>query len=287
MAECISPFYKKESGMSFPCGKCYCCKARRVSGWSFRLLKEAERSDSALFVTLTYSDTNLPLTKNNWPTLVKKDLQLFFKRLRINTERSTKNKIWDKKIKYYAAGEYGDKRQRPHYHIIIFNAEYHNIEESWKLGKIHYGELTAASAAYTLKYISKSSYKKPWKPYEYGPHQKDDRSPEFSLMSKRLGDNYLTPHNIAWHRKRSKDGPIHERYFLPLTDGKKVAMPRYYKAKIWNKFETQLIGAQFVKYSQDTYDQKNDAQKLAFDQKNEQLREYYAHINKETRSTTL
>lgn len=264
--------------MSFPCGKCYPCKSRRVSGWSFRLLKEAERSDSALFVTLTYNNDTVPITKNNYMTLVKRDLQLFFKRLRTYTERSQKNTIWDKKIKYYAVGEYGGKTQRPHYHIILFNAEYHNIQEAWQLGNIHYGDLNAASAAYTLKYISKDG--------QIPQHSGDDRQKEFSLMSKGLGANYLTPENIAWHRQRTPGSPVHERYFLAVYD-KKIAMPRYYKAKIWNKFETQLIGAQFVKKAEHDYDQKNYYEQLAFDQKNEQSRMYYAHINKETRTTSL
>lgn len=275
MAQCISPFYKKETQMSFPCGKCYPCKQRRISGWSFRLSKEAERSDSALFITLTYAPEHITMTKNNFMTLVKKDLQLFFKRLRINTERSTKNTIWDRKIKYYACGEYGGEFNRPHYHIILYNAEYHNIEESWKLGSIHYGELTAQSAAYTLKYISKDSTKK---------HANDDRQPEFSLMSKKLGDNYLTPNVIKWHKAGSYGST--ERYFL-TKDGKKLAIPRYYKQKIWEKVELQLIGAKFVKKQDEVHQNMNHAQNLEFSEKEHKMREYYSHINKDDRYQTL
>ena len=50
---------------------------RRTSGWSFRLVKEGERSNSALFVTLTYDTAFVPITKNGYMTLDKKDLQKF------------------------------------------------------------------------------------------------------------------------------------------------------------------------------------------------------------------
>lgn len=290
MANCISPYYKKETGISFPCGKCYPCKARRVSGWGFRLLKEAERSDSALFVTLTYRNEAIKLTKNNYMTLDKRDVQLFFKSLRNHTYRYPENnKIWDRKIKYYAVGEYGEKSRRPHYHLIIFNAEYHHIEAAWPHGDIHYGELSPASANYTLKYISKDASKK---------HANDDREPEFSLMSKRLGDNYLTDANKSWHRQRSHNknwdtaagipetNPNTERFYISLND-KKIAMPRYYKQKIWTPFELQNIGKHFVDNALHEYQNLTLPQQLAYDKKIAQDAVYYAHINGETRQTKL
>ena len=111
---CITPFYKKleiVNGVTtgyvpFPCGKCPPCMRRRVSGWSFRLVKHGEQSNSALFVTLTYEDEKIPISKNGLQTLDKTDLQKFFKRLR---------KLTHEKISYYAVGEYGDKTQRPRY----------------------------------------------------------------------------------------------------------------------------------------------------------------------------
>jgi len=75
--------------MPFPCGKCPACVRRRVSGWAFRLNKQSEQSNSAHFVTLTYNDEHIKKTKNGFETLVKKDVQDFFKRLR----KLTKQKI--------------------------------------------------------------------------------------------------------------------------------------------------------------------------------------------------
>jgi hypothetical protein len=66
--------------VSVPCGKCVACKKRRATHWSFRLNEEAKLSSSASFLTLTYEKT--PISKNGFQTLVKRDFQLFLKRLR-------------------------------------------------------------------------------------------------------------------------------------------------------------------------------------------------------------
>lgn len=278
MAQCISPYYSHQHHMEFPCGKCYPCKMRRIQGWSFRLQQEAERSDSALFVTLTYDNDHVPITTNKFMTLKKRDVQLFIKRLRNITWLHSKDPL-RKPIKYYAAGEYGDKFKRPHYHLIIFNAEHEFIEKSWLLGEIHYGDLTPASAAYTAKYISKDGI--------VGKFEKDDRQKEFSLMSKRLGDNYLTPQMIHWHRQRSKGSPIPDRYNLLVPGGYKIAIPRYFKDRIWNVAERQLIGQQFIKYKYTQDGKKTPYEQLEDWQKNEYMREYYARINYDARDTTI
>lgn len=257
---CISPFKKKDSELSFPCGRCVDCKKRRVSGWSFRLLKEAERASSAFFLTITYNQEFVPFTDKMYMSLNKpsKDkkgryisshLQLFFKRLR---------KLQKQQIKYYACGEYGGKTMRPHYHVIIFNCELANLIgedytyqvnlgnvkldgtqnfhcESWidvetgkPLGYISVGQLTEASAAYTLKYISKEA--------RIPVHKNDDRVPEYSIMSKGLGSNYLTKNMKKWHKN-----DLLNRMYVPLKNGQKIAMPRYYKEKLYTKVDRELI----------------------------------------------
>lgn len=49
----------------------------------------------------------------------KRDIQLFFKRLRIKIARNENKNISRQKIRYFAASEYGPATFRPHYHIII------------------------------------------------------------------------------------------------------------------------------------------------------------------------
>ena len=231
---CQTPFHKKmeivkgvQTGyMPFPCGKCPACVRRRVSGWAFRLNKQSEQSNSAHFVTLTYNDEHIKKTKNGFETLVKKDVQDFFKRLR---------KLTNQKISYYAVGEYGDTGERPHYHIILFNANPKIVENAWKLnhitlGNVHFGDVGDASVGYTLKYISKDK--------KIPQFNGDDRQKEFALMSKGLGAGYLTDNMVKWHTK----GNIENKVYLPLKDGKKAAMPRYYKDKLYDKGQKFRIG---------------------------------------------
>lgn len=138
-------------------------------------MQEEKVSDSAWFITLTYAPENVPISKMGLMTLVKKDVQDWMKRLR---ERH-KERGCDKSIKYYAAGEYGSAYNRPHYHVIIFNAHPADIEQAWGLGHIHYGKVEGASIGYTLKYLHKQ--------HKAGSNENDDRQCEFALMSKGLG----------------------------------------------------------------------------------------------------
>jgi hypothetical protein len=209
----------------FPCGKCPPCVRRRVSGWAFRLNKQSEQSNSAHFVTLTYNDEHITKTKSGLDTLVKADVQKFFKRLR---------KLTKEKISYYAVGEYGSDGQRPHYHIILFNANPKIVENAWSIndvsiGNIHFGDVGEASVGYTLKYISKEK--------KIPMFNGDDRQKEFALMSKGLGKGYLTEQMVKWHKRN-----IENRVYLPLKDGKKAAMPRYYKDKLYDKGQKFRIG---------------------------------------------
>lgn len=226
--KCITPFYVKDKytgeNIPVPCSKCPPCKKRRTSGWSFRLVEEGKRSLSALFVTLTYNTDHVPITNKGFMNLDKTDVQKFMKRLR---------KLSNQKLKYYLCGEYGTKGMRPHYHLIIFNADKEKVERAWSLdnkplGSIYIGDVNEASIGYTLKYMTKKG--------KIPLHHNDDRQKEFSLMSKGLGNNYLTPKMIKWHKS-----DIENRMYCNIPGNKKIAMPRYFKDKIYNEFEKVRI----------------------------------------------
>lgn len=222
--------------MKVPCYYCLNCRKRRASSWSVRLVKEYERSHQAHFLTLTYNTDHLSFSKMGFPTLNKKDLQDFMKRLRKLHPPDHKT------IRYYAVGEYGGQTKRPHYHLIIYNADINLFEKAWSLknkslGEIHIGAVGEASIGYCLKYITKVS------PIGKDP-KKDDRQKQFSLMSKRLGDNYLTQNMIKWHLN-----DLTGRVYVPLKDGKKAPLPRYYKEKLYNQSEKEEIAYQMTKLS--------------------------------------
>lgn len=222
---CDSPYYVKakrwhenEEKVPVPCGRCPPCKLRRVNGWVFRLLQEDKRSDTSHFVTLTYDTKFVPISENGFMTLRKSDFQKYMKRLRKLCPGAD--------LKYYAVGEYGTNRHRPHYHAIIFGVpDIELFAEAWKLdgnslGAVHVGTVSGESIAYTLKYIDKQSGK-----LLYG--SRDDREPEFPLMSKRLGNNYITQATVDYHRSDLS------RMYLTRPGGNRIAMPRYYRGKIF------------------------------------------------------
>lgn len=225
MAQCQTPFVVKDvkggQNIPVPCGKCYDCLQRRASAWSFRLMQQEKVSNSAHFLTLTYDTKHVPITKAGFMSLKKKDLQDFFKRLR-------KKHAIDTQIKYYACGEYGGKTLRPHYHVIIFNASLETIQPAWSMGSVYYGTVNGASIGYTLKYMSK--------PQRIPLHRNDDRLPEFSLMSKGLGKNYLTPSMCKWH-----EADITNRTYLTTDQQQKITMPRYYKDRIYTEADRETI----------------------------------------------
>ena len=223
---------------------------RRTSGWSYRLVKEGDRSKTALFITLTYNTDTVPITKKGYMNLDKKDVQKFMKRLR---------KLSNEKLKYYACGEYGTQKMRPHYHIIMFNANAEMVNRAWALdnkniGNIYIGTVNEASIGYTLKYMTKQG--------KIPIHKNDDRQKEFSLMSKGLGSNYLTEQMIKWHKDDLKT-----RMYVPMKDNKKIAMPRYYKDKIYNEHEKTIVANSIKELSEKI--QEDEMQELG---------EQYHHI---------
>lgn len=219
---CFYPYTTKD-GVPVPCGKCPACLKRRTDSWCFRLEQELKVRSGAVFVTLTYDTQHVPLSESGFMTLSKRDFQLFMKRLRkLHYERYGKNH----KLSYYACGEYGGRTQRPHFHAIIFDCHSPSISSAWTVGNIHVGGVSGASVAYTCKYINKGR--------TVPAHRCDDRLPEFSLMSRGLGKCYLSPAVIKYHHEDLS------RNFVTRPGDIKLAMPRYYRERIFSKEQRDL-----------------------------------------------
>ena len=76
---------------------------------------EATQHAESTFVTLTYSEQSLPklpLVGGLLPTLQRKDVVGFLKRLRTN--------VSPVKFRFFGCGEYGEQTERPHYHLLLF-----------------------------------------------------------------------------------------------------------------------------------------------------------------------
>lgn len=174
---CDTPITRNPHGQrSFGvCGKCARCVKRRQAQWIGKILLETAWNEmlygpgSAVFLTLTYNDENLGPSKHQ-----KRDLQLFLKRFRTNTQKS---------VRYFAVGEYGKKFGRKHWHLILWGPDilrkisklgpdafktegklrtYHatldeQLSEAWGHGFVHVRSLIPQRVAYAVKYVTKSS----------------------------------------------------------------------------------------------------------------------------------
>lgn len=206
-----------------PCGKCAFCLTNRRSGWMFRIYQEMRTQEHrGYFMTLTYDERHIRRAgPEGRPSLRFRDVQLYLKRIR--------------KAKYYAkyicVGEYGAQTQRPHYHMLLWtDAPTDFLERNWMsskdksvMGHIMFGKLEIASAMYCMKYIIQPKHV--WS-------EDDPREKTRAQFSKGLGIGYLDQRVYEFHTS-SYDDPC----FYVIVDGRKVALPLYYKRKIFTKFQ--------------------------------------------------
>ncbi|WNK13922.1 MAG: replication initiator protein [Microvirus sp.] len=225
------------------CLRCYPCQQFRAQNWTIRLSEESRHSIGNWFITLTLADEHLTYSDYN-PTLSKRDLQLFWKRLRKKAESI------HHKIKYYAVGEYGSETKRPHYHAILFNTKIKDkdlieamVKYSWEKGHIFIGDVTPLSIRYVAGYLEKGIY---------GERLTEGILREFNCMSKQLGISYVNQ-NKSYHEQNKNFN--YGRSELPK------ALPRYYREKIFSpddlvQFSQQIkesYTAQTIKQEEDDY----------------------------------
>lgn len=210
---------------SLPCGKCAFCLMNKRSQWMFRIHHEMRNQEHpGWFITLTYDEKHVKRTADKRLSLRFRDVQLFIKKVR-------KAKHY---VKYICVGEYGTHAtKRPHYHLLLWTScpvlvlqKYWSTKKGVPLGTIHFGRITMQSAMYTLKYIIQ-------------PKQRAENGIEKTRaqFSKGLGLRYLTTAVYNYHTM-DYESPV----FTSMVDGKKVALPKYYRYKIFTKYQLAREG---------------------------------------------
>lgn len=217
--------------MKISCGQCVGCRLEKSRQWAVRCVHENKMHAVSSFVTLTYDDDHLPKDGS----LVKRDLQLFMKRMR---------KARDEKIRFFACGEYGDRTNRPHYHLLLFNCWFpdrrlrkrsaggHDCYDSaelrslWPAGQNIIGDVTFESAAYVARYVMKK-ITGDIAEWHYG-----GREPEFTLMSRRpgIGLPWLELYGAETYKSDSC-----------VVRGREVKPPRYYDKKYAEIDEARML----------------------------------------------
>lgn len=229
-----------------PCGQCIGCRLNRSKEWALRCVHEASCHEENCFITLTYNAENIPPDGG----LRKNHVQKYFKRLR--------KRISPRKVKYYYCGEYGDKNNRPHYHILLFGYNYPDwillpqkspsghdlftspqLEKDWGHGFVQIGDVSFESAAYVARYIMKKvngraadqiDEKTGLKPYERFNDftgEIHEVLPEYTDMSRGgrsgrgIGHEWITRYS----------GDCYPKDFVTI-DGIKRSIPRYYDEQL-------------------------------------------------------
>ncbi|GHT82094.1 hypothetical protein FACS189467_7050 [Bacteroidia bacterium] len=209
---CVKPMFLTSKNMLVPCNKCIACQINRQSDWSIRLIHESADHDSKIFVTLTYNDENVK-------PLDKRDVQLFIKRLR--------HRCGSRRIRYFIAGEYGERTYRPHYHAIFFGLPsdlcQQDIQDLWKKGFVSFAPFSEARARYVTKYCIKvgSAY-----------DEKGLQRP-FALFSRGLGKSYV----LKYKNDMQISGHVGSIYF----NGRWRNAPEYYRKKVFTDVERDYL----------------------------------------------
>lgn len=210
----------------YPCGHCYECLSKVRNDWSIRLQEQLKDTPIAYHAILTYSDDYLPKSKTGIASVCKKDVQDFLKRLRHNitnikyfcvSEYGETTQRPHYHIIIFNVPKFDDL-YRDNLHNSLHSEKLRSlIEKSWQKGQVRYRSSYVENLA-QLHYILKDIYNwlepidlhkveqklkvlKRKKLYDnfiantYKPFFKngfkDDRVPNFRLMSKNLGIGFV------------------------------------------------------------------------------------------------
>ena len=207
------------------CGCCIECRKEKQREWRVRLEEEL-RTNFGYFTTLTISPEGIKeiesITNLKWEEnpneIATKGIRLFLERVRKDTGKS---------IKHWCVTELGEKKDRIHLHGIFFGQKSAAlIRKHWKYGFVFIGGYcNSRSVNYMTKYMLKV----------------DIKHPEFKqivLASKGIGAGYMDRLDYLWQKQNYKKIEVATYTF---RTGTKMAMPKYYKNKIFTEKEREKM----------------------------------------------
>lgn len=177
-----NPTRRYEDGKSrpllwVPCGTCKECRKALQDEWFVRGYLEWLRCKNACgaawLLLLTYSNSYLPFNNDeeygiNYACFNHDHLRSFMRLLRYYLK---KKGYKAKEIRYFIGCEFGGKRGRPHYHVILFVPFYVSAKDmqeccskAWKCGFTSWSKKhgmmieSPLGLQYAMKYVSKDMY---------------------------------------------------------------------------------------------------------------------------------
>lgn len=204
----------------FACRVCDECVATRKNDWVARAMAERATSTEAFLITLTYRNNPDGSQPDGARAFRYQHVQTFLKRLREEYARQYQARG---EIRYIVAGERGEKRDRVHWHMVIFAdrpistlgkwVDYFkrallgprvgkkkalDFWSMWDHGQVDVHEPTQAGMAYVLKYALKDQFNE--------------------VKSRRTGRFTQSEQHAASYFRMSKKPPIGFRFLEKRLD---------------------------------------------------------------------
>lgn len=207
------------------CGNCIECRKEKQREWRVRLEEEL-RSNFGYFTTLTVSPEGIKEIEKqsglNWEEnpneIATKAIRLFLERVRKDTGKS---------VKHWCVTELGEKKDRIHLHGIFFGQKTAAlIRKHWKYGFVFIGNYcNSRSVNYMTKYMLKVDIKHP-------------TFRQIVLASSGIGAGYMDRLDYLWQKQNYRTINVATYTF---RNGTKMAMPKYYKNKIFTEKEKEVM----------------------------------------------
>lgn len=236
MPDCYNKIFLKEKEIFVNCGKCLNCLENKKKEHAARFINEieSEKYINKYFITLTYDEIMAPRDSKGRTTLSKEHLKKYIKSLQYLHKRHYQES-GSKYMKYIASGEYGEKTQRAHYHIVLATNIFieRSIRNNWKYGHVRLERVKDIKAIYyTAGYTSKKENK-----------INRDKYREVAFIQSSRGNGK------KWIYEAIASGKVNENnYFINFNWGKNK-LPIYYK----NKIKEYIMGVKpiYRKYNEE------------------------------------
>lgn len=163
---CLNPGTLAD-GTQVLCRQCWQCRYDKVNDWVGRCIAESRTAVATHAITLSYGRVDDEGNPLEWDgsrygqslhpraaVLTYSDVQKWLKYLRVEGYP----------LRYFAAGEYGSRKGRAHWHIVAFwqkkvpphDLERNFAEKHWKHGFSFWAERDFKAFRYNMKYILKN-----------------------------------------------------------------------------------------------------------------------------------
>lgn len=187
-------------GTVFACRRCEQCAQLKINEWAGRIIAESKTTPVTYYVTLTYGpdqDGNKDHVRAYF--LTYSDIQNYLKRIRSAYG----------KFRYFVAGEYGGKRDRCHWHVILYcQKAYPNIrlndifnrDPKWPHGTSLWEKFELHNAFYCAKYVQED------KNSDFAPKYESSKRPPlgdtfFRRLAKTYVDQGLAPQDLFYRHR--------------------------------------------------------------------------------------